>query len=615
MTVELQRSGPHPADAEYRPAAETAGLSPEQTLLDRLRSWRDLAPERACIERIDVGRGDELERTLVTLTELLDAARACAARLSRAGVGPGDRALLCLPNTEVFAAWFLGAHWLGAIPVPLPSLAGFGAKAPLVERLRGVVEDCGPRVLVGDSATVRTLGDIAFSGRGLALLDADANAGPVGEAAAPHAPGAGETAFIQYTSGSTGVPRGVLVTHGNLRANAQAIALKMRAGPSDRMLIWLPLYHDMGLVGGLVVPLYAGYPVLLMSPLSFLMRPARWLRAMSQFKATMTVAPNFAYSLCLRKVRDRDLEGLDLSALRLTYSGAEPIDADTARGFVERFARSGLPEFAFYPVYGLAEATLAAAFPEPGEPLFVDHIDRSQLGRGRAVAVAAPGAGVASFVAVGRAVPGHAIEIRDPEGEAIFPERHLGEIVLHGPSVTPGYFSLAGPPTAPRTMLRTGDLGYLALGRLFVVDRVKDLIIVEGRNITPSDVERSLKIDGVRPGRAVAFGVPDAENGTEGVVVVAETTEASAARIQAICARIRSAVLADHAHALLDVALVEAGTLPRTSSGKVMRRKSRELYLAKKLVAAGSTSRARRLWSKVVRRARALVHAVISSRR
>jgi acyl-CoA synthetase (AMP-forming)/AMP-acid ligase II len=372
----------------------------------------------------------------------------------------------------------------------------------------------------------------------------------------------------------------------------------------------------MGLIGTLLIPLYAGHTSVLMSPLAFLLRPARWIRALSKFEATLCAAPNFAYALALRKVRDEDLAGVDLSRLRIAHNGAEPVDPVTARGFVERYRRHGLPENAFYPVYGLAEATLSVAFPDPGDPLFVDTVERAQLVRGTAAPLAEGASSratpAASFVSVGRAVPGHVVEIRDPDGDEVLSERRLGEIVVHGPSVTPGYFNLEGPPREPRRFLRTGDLGYLADGRLYVVDRIKDLIIAEGRNVTPSDLERSLAIEGVRAGRAVSFGVPDAEGGTERVVVVAETSETHAGKLALLAERIRRVVRVEHELAPSDVVLVEPGTLPRTSSGKVMRRRTRELYLGEQLVAAGSTPRVVKLWKKAKGRVTLLVQALLS---
>ncbi|MGA7122139.1 MAG: cytochrome P450 [Polyangiaceae bacterium] len=581
LPIEAAEAPESPAlgEDEHRTVADLAGLSRSQLLLDRLTSWAQLAPQRVCLERIDVASDGELRATPFTLTELLSGARRAATRLAYLGIGAGDRVLLCLPNTEAFVFWFLGLHWLGAVPVPLPPIGGFSGKGALFERLCGVLDDCAPRALVGDAGTLTAIASRAGFDTGRCILIASDVPG-TDDARARYPLEAAGTAFIQYTSGSTGTPRGVLVTHGNLRDNLHAIDRRAKFVVDARHLTWLPLYHDMGLIGGLLVSLFCGHTALLMSPLAFMVRPARWLNAASRFRATSLMGPNFAYALCLHKVRDKEIEGLDLRSVQIALNGSEPIDPATVSGFCARYERYGLASGAHLPVYGLAESALAVSFPYANEPIHIDHVDRVALSQG----VAQPtrlAPGVASFVSVGHAMPEHEVEIRAADTGERMPERRLGEIVVRGPSVTPGYFSLSGPVDAPRDgWLHTGDLGYLADGRLYVVDRLKDLVILAGRNFAPSDIERAATVDGVRAGRAVAFGIRSPGEGTDELVLVVEVAGVKAVQADALRRTIRGAVLAEHGIAVREVLLARSGSLPRTSSGKLMRRRSRDLFLA-----------------------------------
>jgi acyl-CoA synthetase (AMP-forming)/AMP-acid ligase II len=387
-----------------------------------------------------------------------------------------------------------------------------------------------------------------------------------------------ETAFIQYTSGSTGSPKGVVVTHRNLVANMRASTEGARFGPNDRSLSWLPLYHDMGLVGGLLLGLYLGIDTFVMPTRSFVGRPDSWLRAMSRFKATFSCAPNFAYSILARRLPESALQGIDLSSWRLAFNGAEPIDLATLRDFTQRFAVTGLSPESSFPVYGMAECTLAVAFPTPGVPVRQDVVDRDLLGRaGRAVPVVSGSPSAVSFASVGRAVPGHSLRILDPDGGAELPERHLGEVAVSGPSVSPYYFRKDGKYGEPRKELRTGDLGYMASGELYIVDRIKDLLIIGGRNFVPSDIERVVcDVPGVRYGSVVSFAIRGADGTDELYLVVG--------------AEPRSSVEGDLRHmvsekvherfglAARDIVLVKPGIVPKTSSGKIRRLACRELY-------------------------------------
>ena len=565
----------------YELRADRLGWPADEPMLDRLHRWAELEPDRTCLERLHVAPWGQMEAVPFTAPALLAGAGRAAGALRAAGVGEGDRVVLCLPNREEFVHAFLGAQWLGAYPVPLPSIHAMGASATLLERARGVVVSCAPAALMADAATLSGLSVLDVDElRGLPLLDAAALEGeaPPRRRARPEEP-----AYLQYTSGSTAAPRGVVVTHRNAAANVAAISKQGRLEEGDRFLSWLPAYHDMGLVGMLLQPLYNGSRLLWMSTEDFRSRPPVWLKAMSAFGATISGAPNFAYRLCLRIAGDRVLEGLDLRRWRAALCGGEQVNPATMRAFLEKFAPCGLRPTALFPVYGLAEATLSVTFPEPGAPMSVDRVDRRALADGRAVP-AAPEAPAAELVGLGRELTGHRVRICHPETGVELEERRTGEVVFSGPSVTAGYHG--EPPRPPGSALRTGDLGYLAGGQLYVVDRIKDLIIVGGRNVSPSDVERTAQVEGVRMGRAAALGVPDPEQGTEALVVLVEPETRNPEGLEgpaALRARIDRAVQEGHGLAPREVLVLPAGTLERTSSGKLMRRRMRDRYLSGEL--------------------------------
>jgi acyl-CoA synthetase (AMP-forming)/AMP-acid ligase II len=533
-------------------------------------------PSRVALSEVSFLRREPLPAPF-TFAELDTLVRAAAVDLEKQGVGPGDRVVLCLGSPSTFLSFFTATQALGAIPVPLPSVSDFQAPAAFRERVGGVMADCEPRVVVVDSAR----GLEGESGAtGPAYIDTSARIAASG--ATPSAfrldRAFHETAFIQYTSGSTGSPKGVVVTHRNLVSNMRASAEGARFGPDDRSLSWLPLYHDMGLVGGLLLGLYLGIDTFIMPTKAFVGRPDSWLRAMSRFKATFTCAPNFAYSILARRLPASSVEGIDLSSWRLAFNGAEPIDVSTLEDFASRFAAAGLPRESLFPVYGMAECTLAVAFPSPGAPVRRDVVDRDLLARaGRAVTVDVASPTGVSFASVGRALPGHAIRILDPGGTAELPERQLGEVTVSGPSVSPYYFRKDGPQDEPRRELRTGDLGYVANGDLYIVDRIKDLLIIAGRNYVPSDIERVVsEVPGVRYGSVVAFAIRGADGTDELYLVVGSEPRSTvdADLRQLVSARVHERF----GLAARDIVLAKPGMVPKTSSGKIKRLACKELY-------------------------------------
>ena len=548
------------------------------SLAARLFEFAEEEPERVAVHllRSDARGGFRDEK--VTLRAWIRGALACAAALRGHGLGRGDRVLLCMPTGRRFLEAFLGTQALGAIPVPLPSLEGFIRPSAFADRLESVVRDAAPAAVFADARTATHLRRSQLIGADLPVVDPSAFGSR--PSLRPELATGDETALIQYTSGSTATPRGVVITAANLMANATAMGKALEVTRADHLVSWLPLYHDMGLIGALLAPLAHRATVWLLSPIEFMLRPASWLRAVSQARASLTVAPNFAYGLVARKVSDDEVRGVDLSSLKAAINGAEPVDPATAELFCVRFAPFGLRPSAYFPVYGLAEATLSVSFPPLRRGLKVEHVRRDRLAEGHAEP-GEPGPETMPIVSVGSAIDGHEIAIVDPQTHAPLPDRRVGEIRVSGPSVSPWYFEGHQAARSRRRSLRTGDAGYLADGELYVVDRLKDLVIIGGRNYSPSDIERAAEtIAGVRAGRTVAFGVPDASAGTESLVVVAEVQPRTDLELGALGEAIRGRVLDRIGVGPADVVLVRPGALSRTSSGKLMRRDTRKRYLA-----------------------------------
>src|SRR5688572_6529804 len=480
-------------------------------------------------------REDDGTETVITYGRLRDEAAAIAGGLRERGVSAGDTVALMLPTGLDFLAAFHGILVAGGIPVPIYPPARLDRLEEYAARQSAILADAGVKVLLTvararavaallrpwgpslrDVATVRELAD-----EGASWLE------PGGRGSDP--------AFIQYTSGSTGAPKGVLLTHANLLANIAAVGTALRMTPADIGAIWLPLYHDMGLIGSWLFCMHAGLPIAIQSPLSFLSRPERWLWTIHDRRATLSPAPNFAYELCVKKIPDAAIEGLDLSSWRVALNGAEPVNPETIDRFVKRFEPYGFRREAMMPVYGLAENSVAVCFPPPGRGPLVDPIERQVFERERrAVPWSGNGAPPLRFVSVGPAVEGHEVRIVDDAGREV-PDRTVGRLVFRGPSMTSGYFNKPEATAAIRVeggFLDSGDLAYRAAGEFYVTGRRKDLIIKAGRNLVPQEIEEiASSVEGIRKGCVVAFGISRPALGTEELVVVAETrTSQSAAR-------------------------------------------------------------------------------------
>ena len=545
--------------------------------------------------------GSEAQR--ISFGELYAGAQTVAAQLAAREIKRGDAVALMLPTSREFFFSFAGVLLAGAVPVPIYPPVRADRIAEYAERQSAILRSADVRLLVTfrEAALVaKLLGPRVPSLRDIvtaeALLSPDVPRGLAAPRAAVGAAG-GDLALLQYTSGSTGDPKGVQLTHANLLTNVRAIGEALAIRSDDVGASWLPLYHDMGLIGAWLMPLYFGLPVVVLSPIAFLTRPQSWLWAIHRHRCTLAAAPNFAYELTVRKVADADIEGLDLSSLRAAMNGAEPVNAGTLDRFAERFARYGFRREALMPVYGLAEASLAVTVPPLDRGPRVDHVLRDTFTReGRAVPANTDGAtndpDVLSFVAVGRPLPNHQVRIVDAAGRDAG-ERTEGALWFSGPSATSGYFhneeasrSLF-PEGRAAGWLDSGDRAYRAEGDIFITGREKDIILKAGRNLYPHEVEEIAgRVAGVRKGCVVAFGIADPVAGTERLVVVAETRERAEPARQRLTQAITEQVSLGIGLPPDEVKLLSPHSVPKTSSGKLRRDQTRRLYLAGALGAA-----------------------------
>ncbi len=508
---------------------------------------------------------------------LLEGASAWAGHLAEAGVEPGDRVFLILPTERAFYEAYWGVLLAGGVPVPAYPPVRMGRLDEYLENLAGMVGVAGGRVVVTNPVIrplIRPLEDRVAGGvRFVVPGEVPARGRPPGVEPAPD-----DLALLQFTSGSTGNQKGVMLTHANLLANLRAIGHGIRPRPDDVAVSWLPLYHDMGLIGLMLGSLYFGVPLVATSPIDFLRKPVRWIRMLSEHGATLTAGPNFAYSLVARKARDADLAGADLSRLRVALCGAEPIHPATIEAFTRRFERYGFRPEAFFPAYGLAENTLAVSFTPLGERPRVERVHAHRLeAEGRAERCPADER-AREVVSVGRPLPTVEVAVVDEAGRPL-PEGRRGEVVVRGPSVMAGYFR---NPEATAEVLRngwlhTGDLGFFLDGHLYVSGRKKDLVIKAGRNYFAEDLEAAAaRVEGVRPGGVCAFSVDRADRGTEEVVLVAEVRDRGAGDLEDAIRRKVSEATGCRPDR---VVLVPARTLPKTSSGKIQRFRARAWYL------------------------------------
>ncbi|MEG2390576.1 MAG: AMP-binding protein, partial [Pseudomonas sp.] len=537
------------------------------TLVQALQRRAALTPDRLALRFL---AENEEQAVVLSYRELDQRARTIAAAL-QAETEFADRAVLLFPSGPDYVAAFFGCLYAGVIAVP--AYPPESARRHHQERLLSIIADAEPRLLLTSADLRDALQQIEGAPP---LLCVDTLDSALAERWVEPTLPADHIAFLQYTSGSTALPKGVQVSHGNLVANELLIrhGFGIDVNPDDVIVSWLPLYHDMGLIGGLLQPIFSGVPCILMSPAYFLARPLRWLEAISQYGGTISGGPDFAYRLCSERVSESALERLDLSRWRVAYSGSEPIRLDTNECFAEKFAACGFSADSFMASYGLAEATLFVAGTPRGKGIPALRVDDQALAQNRAE----PGDGSA-IMSCGISQPEHAVLIVEPTRLEELADNAVGEVWAAGPSIAHGYWRNpeASARTfvqhAGRTWLRTGDLGFMRDGELFITGRLKDMLIVRGHNLYPQDIEKTVEseVEVVRKGRVAAFAVT--QDGEEGIGIAAEISRSVQKVLppEALIKAIRQAVAEACQQAPSVVVLLNPGALPKTSSGKLQR--------------------------------------------
>ncbi|MGW8286768.1 MAG: AMP-binding protein [Desulfobulbales bacterium] len=552
------------------------------TLVKVLEWHAQKHPERPHIRFYSDQDNDEV----ITYLELWQEAERVAAGLQHFGLAPGESVLIMLPTGRDYFFTFFGILMAGGIPVPVYPPG----------RVKQIEEHLLRHSTIANNSLARIIVTVAEAKPFARLMHTHATS-LRGIVTMPelHRPGTAaltefrrpvltkdNIAFLQYTSGSTGMPKGVVLTHANLLANIRAMAQVIHISPDDVFVSWLPLYHDMGLIGAWLGSLHFACQLVIMSPLAFIAKPQRWLWAIHRYRGTLSAAPNFAYELCLRRLEDNDITGLDLSSWRIGFNGAEAVNPATVRRFTERFSAYGLKPHTLLPVYGLAESSVGLAFPKPGNPIKIDRIQREIFMKsGEAVPVSSPGrSGDLEFVNCGEPLPGHQIRIVDAANREL-QERMEGSLQFKGPSATTGYFK--NPEKTKELFhgdwLNSGDKAYMAAGELYITGRTKDIVIRAGRNIYPVELEEAIgKVKGIRSGNVAVFGTVSPESGTECLVVLAETRKKDQQDLAAIKTEINSIVTDLVGDPPDEIVLAPPNTVLKTSSGKIRRRASRQIY-------------------------------------
>jgi len=529
-------------------------------------------------------------REEITYLDLFRGAERVSSGLRDRGLEPGQSVAIMLPTSREFFYGFYGVLLAGAVPVPIYPPTRPKQIEDHLRRQFGILASSRAQLLIA-TGNAGAISDLLISSMDelRAVVTIEELSGSAAPAQRP-APQAGDAALLQYTSGSTGSPKGVVLTHANLLANIRAMGRATKVSSEDVFVSWLPLYHDMGLIGACLGSLYHAFPLVLMSPLSFIARPGRWLWAIHEHRGTISAAPNFAYELCQRAIDDRDLRGLDLSSWRLAFNGAEPVSPRTIEGFCQRFAAFGLRPQTMTPVYGLAECSVGLTFSGRDQEPVIDCIQRDKFCRdGMAIPAAEKEQAALQFVSCGQPIPGHEIRIIDAAGHEVG-EREEGWLQFSGPSATSGYFhnSRATKELFDGRWLNSGDFAYMAGGNVFLTGRAKDIIIRAGRNIYPQELEDAVGgISGIRQNAVAAFASNDPVSATERLVIMAETRERNPEKLDLLRGQINDLAMDLLDTPVDDVVLVPPNTVLKTSSGKVRRAASREVYEQNKTGATG----------------------------
>ncbi|MES2534828.1 MAG: AMP-binding protein [Pseudomonadota bacterium] len=555
----------------------TAGIPERAQTLPEVLAWHAAQqPDRTHI----LLHGEQHAEQTIRYRDLHEAAQAIATGLAARGLLPRQTVALMLPTGRDYLASFFGVMLAGGIPVPIYPPARLAQITDHLQRHARILSNAEAVLIitVEEAKQVAVLLQAAVPSLGAIVTPREISAAPM---PLRYRPQGGDIAFLQYTSGSTGDPKGVVLTHANLLANIRALGQASQVAADDVFVSWLPLYHDMGLIGAWFGSLYHGIPLVLMSPLAFLAQPALWLQTIARHRGSISGAPNFAYELCVRHVDDTALAALDLSSWRLAFNGAEPVSPATLESFAARFAPCGLRRAAITPVYGLAESSVGLAFPPVGRGPWIDVIESTPFAReARAVPSSATAADTLSIASCGRALPGHEIRIVDDIGVEI-PERRIGRLEFRGPSATAGYYR---NPQATAGLLRngwldSGDHAYLVQGEVFITGRVKDLIKRGGRNLYPYDLEQAAgNLPGIRKGCVAVFASADPATGSERLVIMAETREHNEPVQVELRRRLNQTAIDVIGMPADDVVLVPPHTVLKTSSGKIRRLACRQAY-------------------------------------
>jgi amino acid adenylation domain-containing protein len=563
------------------------------TVVDVLRSRSFTQPDSYAFTFLQDG---ETEEATLTYQELDRRSRAIAQALTcqfasqlQALRLSGKRALLLYPPGLDYLAAFFGCLYAGVVAVP----AYPPRNKRNTPRIQAIVSDAQVSVALTTTAILPTVQSLLTDKADLETLHwltTDNLAQGIEQSWQEPLIHTDTLAFLQYTSGSTGTPKGVMLSHGNLLHNAATTYQFMEHSPSSKFVSWLPAYHDMGLIGGILQPLYGGFPCILMPPASFLQRPYRWLQAISHYKGTTSGGPNFAYELCVEKITPEQKETLDLSSWSVAFNGAEPIRSDTLERFAAAFASCGFRKEAFYPCYGMAEATLMISGSQKAASPVIKTVQKAALERNQVVEAVGNDEDVYSFVGCGQTIPQQQIVIAHPETLRRCQPDEVGEIWVSGPSVGKGYWNRTVETeqtfyaylkdTGEGPFLRTGDLGFLHNGEVFITGRAKDLIIIRGRNLYPQDIELTAERShpSLRLGSGAAFTV-EVDN-EERLVVVQELEFRAKPNVEEATAAIRQAVTEEHEVQVYAVVLIKPGSIPKTSSGKIQRRACKAEFLA-----------------------------------
>ena len=578
LGAEAPRTALSAADMQLAPMGEAEAAPAEAATLVDVLNWHVAQhPDRPHIQMYQDEGGGEI----VTFEQLKDGAEKVAAGLQQLGLKPTEPVSIMLPSGPEYFYSFFGILIAGGIPVPIYPPARLSQLEDHMRRHTRILANCLTHTLITVPEAKRVAQLLKFRVPALKHIVSVRELSTSGAIAVPAPLSANDVAFLQYTSGSTGNPKGVVLTHANLLHNIRAMGQVVKAVPEDVFVSWLPLYHDMGLIGAWLGSLYFAMLFVVMPPMSFLARPARWLWAIHNYRGTLSASPNFGYEYCLRRIDAEDLQGLDLGSWRAAFNGAETVSPDTLRQFGEQFAVYHFRARAMMPVYGLAESSVGLAFPPLDRGPVIDRIDRGTFMRsGQAKPAEADDGHALEFPSNGLPLPKHQVRVIDQAGHEL-PERQEGRLQFRGPSCTSGYYRDADKTQAlfDEDWLDSGDLAYIANGEIYITGRVKDIIIRAGRNIYPHELEEAVgNVEGIRKGRVAVFGSEDPKTGTERLIVLAETRRTDAADLETLRVEI-NALAADLLNAPPDeVVLAPPNTVLKTSSGKIRRAASREVY-------------------------------------